>query len=201
MSEQATPIFRMSQKSLLNTLRQLYGKWYIVTALSIMTVLILLSIITSDLRVVILALMFLFLITPMIIALLYINYALSPDISFNVLPHSIEREEGVIRITIYEKREGKKKENREDDEEDNSAGDNDAGDHDSGDEDNEESDSPIHTLSFKSADLSSYIVFSNYIIVPFGNKRGFIYLPLSIFKSGEEMLEYVKSLNGKTENT
>lgn len=54
-----------------------------------------------DIRFLIVALMIIFIVTPMILSLVYFNYGLRPEYSFNVLPHRLTITPDGLRYDIY----------------------------------------------------------------------------------------------------
>lgn len=166
-----TEIFKMPQKSLVSALIVIYGKWYIIMAAAGLAALILLSIILWDIRFVIVTLMYLFIILPMLMAILYINYALSPDIAFNILPHNIFADCGMPwKNDLSEKNLPENTDSDKDFREDTI-------DINIYEYDEDGKSQILRSISFPVYDLGRYIIFSDYIIVLFKTRKGFLYLP------------------------
>lgn len=166
----------MPQKSLVSALIVIYGKWYIIMAAVGLAALILLSIILWDIRFVIVTLMYLFIILPMLMALLYINYALSPDIAFNILPHNISAECGMPWENNLSEKSLPEKRNSDKDLRENSININ------IYEYDEDGKANILRSISFPTSDLGRYIIFSNYVIILFKTRKGFLYLPSEYVK-------------------
>ncbi|MDE6272239.1 MAG: hypothetical protein K2M31_04450 [Muribaculaceae bacterium] len=95
-----TRIFKMSQPALLAYLFRRHGKGWTIGLLAGLVVLLLISLLSGDLRFAILALIYVFILVPMIMAFLYFNYALHPDICFNGLPHFLRLADGNLEICM-----------------------------------------------------------------------------------------------------
>lgn len=115
-----TGIIKMSQRQLLAYLFRHFGKIWVIVMTVMAVGLAAIAIILSDLRYAILAMMIVFIIFPAAMAFLYFNYALKPDISFNILSHRIKLTPSSLEIEIYPyyKSEEKKKKNKSEEKED-----------------------------------------------------------------------------------
>ncbi len=104
MSSQANPesgVFRMPQRILLNHLFRKHGRWWLLVTAAAVVGFISAAFILGDVRFAILALMFAFIIFPMAMAFIYINFSLKPDIAFNSIPHSVKLTDERIQISIF----------------------------------------------------------------------------------------------------
>lgn len=111
-----TSVFRMPQRSLISYLFRRYGKGWLISAGIATAGLILCALILGDVRYAIIAMMIIFIIIPLAMAFLYLNHALKPGVSFNILPHtlSLRTNEVIVKvikseIDLEEKREKKSK--------------------------------------------------------------------------------------------
>lgn len=187
-----TSQFHMSQGRMLKVLGLMYGKWWIIAAFTGMTALLTVSILMQDLRWLITALMWIFIIMPMMTAFFYINYSLHPDVAFNVLPHTLCIEGNHILIDIYAK-DGLKDDNggNESPESENEKRDK-SDEGDEGDEGDATTPEVIRQMKIYRKDVGAYRVSGNYVIITMKSRRGFIYLPLTAFSSSEEMLDFIR---------
>lgn len=78
----------------------LHGRWWAIGLLTVVVAGVAAAFAVDDVRWLICGLMVLLIVAPMVMALLYVNYALDADCAFNVLPHKLSlHSEGVmIRI-------------------------------------------------------------------------------------------------------
>ena len=94
-------IFSISQGALLGHLFRLHGRPWLIGCGVVVAALLLVALLLSDIRFAILALMIVFFIIPMVMSLLYFNYALKYDVSFNALPHSLHLTEKGVEVKIF----------------------------------------------------------------------------------------------------
>ena len=171
---------------------------------------------STDLRFIILSLMALFILIPMGAAMLYINYALNPEIAFNTLPHSLKlTQEGVI-VEIFEvcKASRLEEEEPEANELSEDALNND-GNAVAGKRKNEGPDisySPVATKIIPYNRIGKYDVINGGVCVSIhrrnqsleesekGNSkldktaRGFIYIPMKAFERKENFEDFLKTI-------
>lgn len=96
-----TEVFRVSAGQFISLLiRQVGWRWLIVPSIAVV-VLVVAAIALAEVRLAILAMMMLFIIVPMIMALLYINYGLSGNCYINVIDHEIIFSEKEIIIQTF----------------------------------------------------------------------------------------------------
>ena len=81
-----------------------YGKPWIIVALAGISIFILLGFILDN-RFFFLALMWIFLIIPLVVAFLFFFYAMQPLTSFNCIPHKVIDDDNKIRIRTDEDKE------------------------------------------------------------------------------------------------
>ena len=96
-----TERFCISQRTLLATLFMLHGRVSAIVSGVAVAVLIAVSVIAHDVRWAICALMVLFIVWPMTMAFLYINYALDPECAYNALPHTLELLPDGVKIVVF----------------------------------------------------------------------------------------------------
>lgn len=212
----STNTFRMSQRSFITLLARKHGLPYAIPALIVIIALIITAVILSDLRYLILALMLLFIVIPMIAALLYINYALSPLRAFNALPHAILLAPTNIHIKIFPRKKKKNKEN-----EDKEYGKEDAYKDSSEDkyeaelgvreenkkekekDEDEEDTLPPTIMELPYDTISPYTAGLNNVTIPLkqGNASGFLYIPLSAFPSLDSFKTFLKELYSQSKQT
>lgn len=75
------------------------GRLWVIASLLIAIVMIVTALLVSDARFYILALMIIFLMLPMALAFIILNYSLHPDVAFNILPHKLSLKTDGIEIT------------------------------------------------------------------------------------------------------
>lgn len=97
----SSEIFRMTQRALLMRLYSMHGRGWTIGAVALVGGLTVWWLVTGDLRILICALISIFIIFPMVIAFLFINYALTQDVAFNVLPHNLTLTPSGLLLTIY----------------------------------------------------------------------------------------------------
>ncbi len=159
---------------MLSHLYWLHGRnWSIFLLLTIICLTVA-GIVASDLRLVICALIVLFIVVPMLMAMLYINFGLDPDCAFNVLPHSLRHGAEGIEACIFA-----------------------ASSPDDDDYDPEHPYRKEYTVKRISYDeLLPYQVASDSIIVPVGpHGRGFIYIPASAFDNRARFEAFVNEIS------
>lgn len=170
----------MSQRSMLSTLFLRHGKVWLLPVLLIAGGLMATGLILSDVRFMISGLIVVFLILPMLVAYLYINYALIPECAYNVLPHELEAREDGILFRIYPKRE---KDNAVSEESE---------DHLEDERARVSESAPIERLVEYSR-LSPYKVGLDSVTFPASQPSGgFVYVPLSAFEEMEAFEQFVK---------
>ena len=193
-----TERFRMSQRRMLLRLFSLYGRpWLIGMALMVIGLAIW-AIAVEDVRILICALIVVFIVVPMVIAILYINHSLSPDVAFNVLPHTLKLTDTGVELTVFKKRTEDDAHERQADktgaekepEFTNSANPADSGT--TGSVEEEESFNRIIPYSY----FGKYVVGAECVYLEVG-KHGFMYLPLGAFKGPEEMREFLADIAGR----
>lgn len=194
----STGVFRMGHGAFLRRLAQRHARWYVVGAAIAIVALLGISILCRDFRYAVLALMILFIVIPMLAALLYINYALAPKRSFNTMPHRLTLTERVVRVEILgparkedveEKIEDRRDEDREEENREEKKQ----------EEKNKVELEPVGVLEIAYSELGSYRVGADYVIVPVSGKQGFIYLPAFAFEEPATMKRFLKEIykNGK----
>lgn len=94
-----SPIYKMPQREFVAYMFRERGKPFIMTASLIFLILLILGI-AFDLRWIVVALMFLFIIIPAIAAWLYFDFGMRSSTAFNVLPHSLEWNDESLVISI-----------------------------------------------------------------------------------------------------
>lgn len=208
-------IFRMSQRALLVTLFRRHGilpaACGAIAALALCAV----AFALHDVRYAILALMTVLILIPMLMALLYFNHALHPDVAFNTLPHRLSLGVDGVGITILPKameKNGKKKNRKKRKNED-------SGDaqfayatppeeFDSGHvwsgvcemkpENHAEETAPAVTKVIGFNRLGRYTVGIDSVLVPVtdseGHSEGFIYIPRSAFGSTDIFTEFMEAV-------
>lgn len=194
-------IFRMSQRALLVTLFRRHGilpaACGAIAALALCAV----AFALHDVRYAILALMTVLILIPMLMALLYFNHALHPDVAFNTLPHRLSLGVDGVEITILPKaveKAGKKKYSKNEDSGDaqfayaTSLEEFDSGHEQSGvcemkTENHAEETAPAVTKVIGFNRLGRYTVGIDSVLVPVtgaeGHADGFIYIPRAAFGS------------------
>ena len=127
------------------------------------------AIAAEDVRILICALIVVFIVVPMVVAILYINHSLSPDVAFNVLPHTLQLIDAGVELTVFKKK----------------VSDEDAHDR----QEDEECFNRIIPYSY----FGKYVVGAECVYLEIG-KHGFMYLPLGAFKGPEEMSEFLSDI-------
>lgn len=102
MNPRASNIFKISPTSILFFLLRRHASWALAAIGVPVAVFIIIAIALEDVRYAILALMVVFLLAPMLMAILFFYYALAEDIVFNILPHTLEITKDGIGISLYE---------------------------------------------------------------------------------------------------
>ncbi|MDE6010560.1 MAG: hypothetical protein K2F87_03825 [Muribaculaceae bacterium] len=96
--------FRMPQRRMIGYLYSRYGRRWTI-GLTVVTVgLAATAVATWDIRWAVCALMVILLIAPVVIAWLYLQFALDPECAFNVLDHRIELQGGGLEVAVWPKR-------------------------------------------------------------------------------------------------
>lgn len=162
-------VFYMPHSKMLAYLFSVHGKVWLIVAASIVIALIILSIALHDLRYVICGLMVIFIIIPMIMSFLYLNYALIPAVAFNVLPHSLQLDGDGINILIYPKKSASKDK-----------------------EITEEEHDPVSKI-IKYSDLINYTVGLDSVYFKLSG-NGFLYIPTAAFESQMQFNDFVTTL-------
>lgn len=103
---------RMQPKKMLTVLYLNYGIKWTIAGLAGITVFIVLGL-ALDLRFLILALIWIFLIYPLMIAFLYFYYGMEPLTAFNTMPHKLVFDDDGILVRIIEKENDARAENDE----------------------------------------------------------------------------------------
>lgn len=189
-------VFHMPHSKMLAYLFSAYGRvWLIISGL-IVIALIILSIALHDIRFLICGLMFIFIIIPMIMSFLYLNYALSPEVALNVLPHSLQLDREGVKIFIYPKSEQPKRgegSDKDDLQESGLTPQDRKEPQDMTDSDMKE-EQPDPVVRFTGyADLINYTVGLDCIYFKLkGN--GFLYIPTSAFENQTQFNEFVAAL-------
>ena len=99
-----TKEIRMPHKKMLGVLMMLYGtSWIIVIIAGIVLISILGAI--ADYRFFFLALMWIFLIIPMIISFLYFYHGMQPLTAFNTIPHKLNFEDSGLQLIFEDENE------------------------------------------------------------------------------------------------
>ncbi|MDE6558771.1 MAG: hypothetical protein K2K29_02655 [Muribaculaceae bacterium] len=192
------------------------GKKWLALMLLVVVGLIVAGWIFGDVRFVILASMVGLLMLPMIFALVFINYALHPDIAYNVLPHTLEIDDAGLKVRIIleldeevndEERADENNEERNvrngEEVQDIAAykvnhkhtsecGDNciKDGENDSM-ENNAEFRESVRIIPYEL--LRPFEVGTNYVLVPF-YQRGLIYIPSSAFNKSDDFSSFINGL-------
>ena len=184
-------IFRMPGRSFIAWLFRFHGRPWIAACATLCALLAACALIFSDLRFLILALMAVFIITPMAMAFLYINYALHPLVACNTLPHSLRLDSDSIIITVYARNTAE--ENKETADGEESSGRN--------PEIGEDGDGAGNTVQYAIplTSFNKYYVVKSGAIFPFTleGKSGFIYIPQSACKSQEDFLDLITYISRK----
>lgn len=206
MSDIISEFFRMPQRTLLGYLFRRHGGGWLTGAIAGAIGLVIISIILKDIRFVILALMCFFIILPMAMAFLYLNYSLKPGIAFNTLPHAVGLSEEGIEILILkqqaepESKPGKKKRKKRkslfedmDDPESHPI--------QSDEESEPEKEDIIVRRIIPFNKIGGYEALMNSVIIKLGNDKisvasdeGFIFLPASAFSAAEELKIFLENL-------
>lgn len=189
--------FKMSQRALLSYLYSEHGRVWTIVFLVGIAILILAGIFFYDLRLIICGLIVLFIVVPMVIAYLYINYALDPECAYNTLLHTLHLDSDGIEITVYPSMSKKTDEGK--DLEEAGAEDiniaHEADVEEISNLDNEEI-TFIHRVMYN--DLHRYKVGLNSVIIPVGRfRRGFIYIPRKAFECQETFEDFIKRISSK----
>lgn len=90
---------KMSSKKLLSVLLLQYGYPWFIAAFAGLILFVVLGF-ASDLRFFILALIWLFLLVPLVVAFLYFFYAMDPLTAFNAIPHKIIDQDDKVTVRI-----------------------------------------------------------------------------------------------------
>ena len=168
--------FRMSKGRLFGFFLFRYGKWWMILLSTLVIGLIIVSILSEDLRFSILALMVGLIMTPMILAFVIINHSLHPDITFNVMLHSLELDTSSIRIRILYTSDVSER----------NVSDNTSvvqGDNIVTESDLAQYEEIVRNIPYNL--LETYIVGTDNIMLPFGGK-GLIYIPAGAFGKIED---------------
>lgn len=97
----------MPPKKMLGILYLQYGTWWSIGALAGFAIFIILGI-SLDVRFYFLALIWVFLFLPLVIAFLYFYYGLRPLTAFNSIPHSVTLSDKTLHIDFYDVRKPEK---------------------------------------------------------------------------------------------
>lgn len=97
----STSIFKLSGSKFLISLTKLIGFKWLFPAIVVVVATMITAFILSDIRIAIVALMILFIVTPMIMALFYINYGLLKNCYLNVINHKVILSEEKILVQIH----------------------------------------------------------------------------------------------------
>lgn len=106
----------MPPKKMLGILYLQYGTWWSIGALAGFAIFIILGIIL-DVRFYFLALIWVFLFLPLVIAFLYFYYGLRPLTAFNSIPHSVTLSGKTLHIDFYDVRKPEKPASQDESEE------------------------------------------------------------------------------------
>ena len=134
----------------------------------------------ADIRWMIVALMLLFLITPMLLALLYISEAMRPLVFFNTLPHTVavEKADGpiTVRILLPEKTKG--------------------GDDSVSSAEESENSVTERVIRIERSAVRPYTAGMSSVMIPLQSQqeRGWLWLPSSAFDDAGAFADFVKSL-------
>lgn len=79
----------------------LHGRWWAIGLLAVAVAGVAAAFAVDDVRWFICGLMVLLIVAPMVMALLYVNYALDGDCAFNVLPHTLSLHSEGVLIRIW----------------------------------------------------------------------------------------------------
>ena len=180
----SSEVFKMGQGAMLARLYALHGRIWSVGTAAVISALIIWWLVTTDLRLLICALIVLFIIVPMVMAFLYINYALAPEVAYNVLPHRLTLTEEGVEVAIFPRRDS------DEPTEENSP--------------EESEDIPDEEIYGEPAltRLISYDAIERFTILPAGvsfNVRpaGFLYIPQSAFTSAKLFQTFIEDLLNK----
>lgn len=100
MDSIVTDIFKIKTHVICRTLFLLYGKPWIIGGCILLTAAVLLGIFL-DLRWIIIALMIVFIVSPMILSFLFFYYGMNPISVINSPPHQLEFDENGIMASIF----------------------------------------------------------------------------------------------------
>ncbi|MDE5957704.1 MAG: hypothetical protein K2G78_05290, partial [Muribaculaceae bacterium] len=93
--------FAVGQGVVLRHLFMLHGRWWAIGLLTVVVAGVAAAFAVDDVRWFICGLMVLLIVAPMVMALLYVNYALDGDCAFNVLPHTLSLHSEGVLIRIW----------------------------------------------------------------------------------------------------
>lgn len=171
--------FEISRRTVLLHIFLIHSKWIGIFAVITVSILLSLSFVLKDLRFIILAMMGVFIVFPLVLGFLYINYAIHPDIAFNSLSHRIilSSDNNMINLAIIKES-------------------------DSGKDDGEEAESKDVTNMTEElyylkpipvSSLNSCIIGSKEYIIEF-NKDGLLFIPFTLINKSEELRNLIESL-------
>lgn len=189
MAEFSSKIYKVSQADILFLLLRRHASWALITIGVLIAAFLITSIILGDVRYAILALMVVFLLAPMVLALLYFYYALAEDIVFNILPHSLEirGDEVIIRLFELIPKEEKKDTEEKEDKENNSE---------------EPEYRQISERAYTLTHLGRYEVGINSVVFPIkgssqskklqGDISGYMFVPAAAFTTIDDFKQFVQ---------
>lgn len=171
-----TKEIRMAPKQMLTVLFLQYGMPWLWVSLAGIIVFIVLGAVV-DLRFFVLALIWIFLVLPLMMAFLYFFYGMEPLTVFNSIPHRVRFEDGNLFIHVV--RKGGREEEKEETETN---------------EDREENEG--REYQYNGAIFDKLNKGGDYIILS-AKKQGWLWLPYSGFENIEQLNTIVENYYGK----
>lgn len=193
-----TELYNMGRASLLAYLYRKHGRSWSIVLFSGLLALSSWSLLSGDIRFAILALIYLFILVPMVMTFLYFNYALQPDICFNVLPHFLRIDDDVLKICLPPQKDltSEKKEEEKD-----TIDGNESREESKEKDDNAWIDSDLKIKSISLSRIGEYEIGFNEIFIKILNddrnkksSSGFLYLPSTAFRSVSDFKDFIQNL-------
>ena len=178
---------KISAKQMLTVLFCNYGTPWTIAALMGIIVFIILGF-CLDFRFFFLALIWLFLIVPLVVAFLYFYYGMKPLTAFNTIPHKIFYDNSEIRIRILPKDEAQNDASEETIE----RGEGELGEKKLVSENEDELEKKDFVVNMDS--FNRIISGSDYVVV-FSNENGFMWIPIAGFDTMKQFSELTESIS------
>lgn len=168
--EAATSRFTIRPGRMLYEMIALFGVWWYY----ILGGVVLLGIVASffDLRLLIMALMVVFIIIPMLMAMFYLNYGLREECFLNTVPHTLRHTDDGLEVTLIFSHPSEEEEG--------------------------ESIEKIRRMSFSYNEIASLSVVGSYTVAIMRKPlRGFVMIPRSAFAVDDEYYTFTRKLREK----